>query len=239
MDKANEAVEQGKQAAGDLAQTAAGHAQDVTQEAVKQARDLVGEARSHVSSQVGDQHQNLVANLRSLSSELGSMAGSSEHSGTATELVGQARDRVESMANWLDGRSPNEILDDVRTFARRRPGTFLVGALAAGVVAGRMTRGAVAAHTEDSGSPATGTTQPTPAAASTTPEPPPVTDPYAAPASGASAAGYGMGGSYGQPGYGQPGYGQPGYGQQPPTEQGYGSTSTYGSGGTAPYEVGR
>ena len=46
------------------------------------------------------------------------------------------------MGNRLDGREPSQILDDVRAFARRRPGAFLLGALAAGVVAGRITRGA-------------------------------------------------------------------------------------------------
>ena len=34
-------------------------------------------------------------------------------------------------------------LDEVRSFARRRPGTFLLAAAAAGLVAGRLTRGAV------------------------------------------------------------------------------------------------
>lgn len=34
------------------------------------------------------------------------------------------------------------MVDQVRGFARRRPGTFLLGALALGVVAGRLGRGA-------------------------------------------------------------------------------------------------
>jgi hypothetical protein len=50
------------------------------------------------------------------------------------------------MASHLDGKEPSELLDDVRQFARRRPGTFLLGALAAGVVVGRLTRGAKAAQ---------------------------------------------------------------------------------------------
>jgi hypothetical protein len=35
------------------------------------------------------------------------------------------------------------VLEEVRSFARRRPGTFLLAAAAAGLVAGRLTRGAV------------------------------------------------------------------------------------------------
>lgn len=151
-DKAATAADQGKQAAGEVAQTAGERAQDVKQEVTRQARDLLGEARGQLTQQVADQHKNLVGNLRSLSTELGSMADNSEESGLATELVGQARDRIDSAAQWLDGKEPGDILTEVKSFARRRPGTFLVGALAAGLVAGRLTRGVVASHQDDSSS---------------------------------------------------------------------------------------
>ena len=48
---------------------------------------------------------------------------------------------------WLDNHEPSDLLDEVKRFARRRPATFLALAAAAGVVAGRVTRGAVAANT--------------------------------------------------------------------------------------------
>jgi vacuolar-type H+-ATPase subunit H len=204
-DKAAEAANEGKQAAGQVAQTAVEHAQEVKDEAVRQARDLAGEARQQVSSQVGQQHQALVSNLRSLGSELGSMTQSADgQSGVATELVSQAKDRIDGLANWLDGREPGQLLDEARDYARRRPGMFLLGALAAGVVAGRLTRGAVAAHTSDEGE-----LGGAPRASELS---------YAeAPA----ASGYSTGGQYGQ-------YGQPGYPAVPESTQGYGSTSTYG-----------
>src|SRR3954453_1858047 len=83
-DRATEAAQQGREAAGQVAQTAVEHVQEVKDEAIQQARDLVGEARSHVTQQVGDQHKNLVTNLRSLSEELGSMVQGSEQRGTAS-----------------------------------------------------------------------------------------------------------------------------------------------------------
>jgi hypothetical protein len=46
----------------------------------------------------------------------------------------------------LQNREPAELLDDVRSFARRKPGLFLLGAAAAGVLAGRLTSGVKAAH---------------------------------------------------------------------------------------------
>jgi len=153
-DKATQSAQVGKDAASDLASTAADKAQDVAQEAKYQARDLMGQARGQLRSQASDQHRNAVSNLRSLGDELDSMANSTQYSGKsglATDLVSQAAGHAHGVADWLDGRNPEELLDEVRRFARRRPGAFLLGALAAGVVAGRLTRGVVAEHT-DSGS---------------------------------------------------------------------------------------
>jgi len=148
-DKATESAQAGKEAVGDVAKTAAGQAKEVADEAKTQARDLAGEARTQLRNSAGEQHRNAVSNLRSLSEELRSMAGSSEQNGVATDLVSQAADRTHSVADWLDQRRPEDLLDEVRRFARRRPGAFLLGALAAGMVAGRLTRGAVAAHSDD------------------------------------------------------------------------------------------
>lgn len=148
-EKASGAAEAGKQGVGDVAQTATDKAKDVAQETSRQARNLVGEARSQLTEQASTQQQGLATNLRSLGDELGSMADRSDQPGVATELVAQARDRVHDVASWLEGREPADLLDEVRAFARRRPGAFLVGALLAGVVAGRLTRGVIASHTDN------------------------------------------------------------------------------------------
>jgi hypothetical protein len=55
------------------------------------------------------------------------------------------------VADWLEHREPGDLLDEVRRFARRRPGTFLVGAAVAGALVGRLTRGVVAQQQEKSG----------------------------------------------------------------------------------------
>jgi len=151
-DKAAESAQVGTQAAGEVAQSAAGHAKEVAGEAQSQARNLVGEARDQLRSHAGDQQRSAVSNLRALGDELRSMAGGSEQNGMATDLVGQAADRSLGVADWLDDRQPGDLLEELRRFARRRPGAFLAGALVAGVVAGRLTRGAVAAHTDDGSS---------------------------------------------------------------------------------------
>ena len=50
----------------------------------------------------------------------------------------------------MQAREPGYLVDQVRAYARRRPGMFLLGAAVAGVVAGRLTTGVVAAHKDSS-----------------------------------------------------------------------------------------
>lgn len=157
-ERASDAAQAAKDAGADLAQTAGEKAKDVGNEAGKQARDLLGEAREQVSQQASSQHRSLVDSMRSLGDELGAMTARTERPGIATELASQARDRVQDVADWLDKREPGELLDEVRSFAQRRPGAFLIGAALAGVVAGRLTRGAIAVHSNDSDAIAAATT---------------------------------------------------------------------------------
>jgi hypothetical protein len=241
-DNAAGVAEVAKGGGAGVAQTASEQAKEVAQETGRQARDLVGEAREQVRQQAGAQHRSLVTSLRSLGEELGGMTAGSQQSGIAGEAAGQLRDRVQGAADWLEGREPGELIEELRRFARRRPGAFLVGAVAAGVVAGRLTRGVVAVHTDDTddtdatprsgfGSQRGPVTQPALAPSS---QYPPVGEyagqfsGYAAP-TGNGEAGYGT-----QPGYGEAGYGtQPGYGTQAGggTQPGYG---TQAGGGTQP-----
>lgn len=122
-----------------LAATAQDQAQQVAGEATQQVRRLADEARGQVEDQSRQQRDRLVQTLRQASDELHQM--STQGSGVASQLTGEIADRAQQVAQRLDGREPGEILDDVRDFARRKPGTFLLGALAAGVVVGRLARG--------------------------------------------------------------------------------------------------
>jgi hypothetical protein len=132
------AAQESRRVAG-VAQQEAGN---VAAEAKDQVSNLLEQAKSQVSEQGGVQRDRLVQTLTTLSDDLDHMAEQSDRSGMATDLARQAAGRVRDLSNRLDGREPSQILDDVRAFARRRPGAFLMGALAAGMVAGRLTRGA-------------------------------------------------------------------------------------------------
>jgi hypothetical protein len=150
---AGTAAEEGK----NVASTAKEEAVNVAGEAKTQARNLLSDASEELTSQSRAQQQRLAETVRTFGSDMESM--SSGQSGLASDVAQQVAERARAVASHLE-REPRALLGDVRDFARRRPGTFLLGALAAGVVAGRLTRAAQAAQT-DSGSPtsaATGTT---------------------------------------------------------------------------------
>lgn len=153
-DEAKDVGRQGADAAKGVAQTAGSEAKNVAHEAGTQAKNLVGEVGSNLKSQASTQQQRVTEGLRSLSDELRSMANNSE-GGTAQQLVQQVSDRTGSAASWLEGRDPGSLLDEVTGFARRRPGTFLLVAAGAGLLAGRLARG-LQGGSETSGSTSTG-----------------------------------------------------------------------------------
>jgi hypothetical protein len=124
-----------------VASVAKEQASQVAAETRDQARNVLGQARIELTQQASDQQERVVGGLRSLGTELGSMAERSEQPGVATDLARQASSKVHEVAEWLEGRDPSSLLDEMRTFARQRPGTFLALALGAGVAVGRVTRG--------------------------------------------------------------------------------------------------
>ncbi len=138
------------QAGGQVASTATEQAKEVAAETQRQAKDLLDQGRTQVKEQVVSQQQKAGQSLSSLAQELRGLADgtSSGAPGPARDLLQQASSSVENFASMLQNREPAQLLDDVRGFARRKPGLFLLGAAAAGVLAGRLTSGVKAAHSE-------------------------------------------------------------------------------------------
>ncbi len=136
--------------AGDqVAETVAEKAQDVATETRRQARNLLGEARGQLLEQARTGQQRAVDGLGSLAGELREMADRGAQHGPASTLAQEAAQRADKVASWLQRREPADFLEEVRSFARRRPGAFLIGAALAGVLAGRFARGAVGAQSAD------------------------------------------------------------------------------------------
>ncbi|RJK97545.1 hypothetical protein [Vallicoccus soli] len=140
------------QAASQVADTSKQQVAEVAQEAKAQARDLAGELKTQVTSQAGAQRDRAVTSLHSLSDELEQMArGEGSGEGTLAEVARQAAERLRTVASRIEGREPADLLDDLRSYAARRPMAFLAGAAVAGLVAGRITRGAKDAHSSSGG----------------------------------------------------------------------------------------
>ena len=196
-------------AGGNVAHTTKEQAGNVVGEAKQQARDLVGEARTQARTQAGAQKGRAVETLRTLGGELDEMAQQGGQSGIATEVARQVAQRTHALADHLDRHEPADLLEQVRSYARRRPVAFLAGAAVAGILAGRLTRN-LASSDDDAPRGLTGGTTPA------LPAVEPVTDFTPAYSEGA------------------PGYG---YGQQAPVDTGYAGTgyeSTPGTGYAAP-----
>lgn len=133
----------GTGATGGLRQTAANEAQGVKEEVGTQARRLIDQVGTEVNGQAAEQQKRAASGLHGVSSQLRKMADNSGEQGMAVDLVSQAASRVDGAASWLDDRDPGALLEEVKSFARRRPGLFIAVAVGAGVVAGRLTRAMV------------------------------------------------------------------------------------------------
>jgi hypothetical protein len=142
------------QAGSQVASTAADQAKVVAAESQLQAKDLLDQGRAQLKDQAITQQQKAAQGLTSLADELRGLANgtSTGAPGPARDLLQQGAGMVESFASKLQNREPAELLDEIRSFARRKPGMFLLGAAAAGIVAGRLTRGVQAAHSDSSAS---------------------------------------------------------------------------------------
>jgi len=144
-DLGRSATDAGRQVAG----TAKTEASRVASEATDQLRSLWGETQSQLKEQASAQQERAASGLHSLSGELDGMASSSEGNGMAHNLVRDVAARAEKTASWLEQRDPGSLLEEVRGFARRRPGTFIALAAVAGIAAGRLTRSLASADDSD------------------------------------------------------------------------------------------
>ncbi|WP_329474687.1 hypothetical protein OG558_21330 [Kribbella sp. NBC_01510] len=150
-DEAGQLKETSADAARQVAGTVKDKASNVTSDVREQTRRLAHQTRNELVGQASQQKDRATNGLRSVSDELRGMA---EHgqSGLGAQLARHGAGFADQAADFLQQHEPGDLLDEVRGFARRKPGTFLLVAAAAGVVAGRLTRALAAGGTNASGS---------------------------------------------------------------------------------------
>ena len=160
-ERATDAVGEVDQAAKHVAGVAGDEARDVVHEAKDAARGFFAETKTQLTEQASHQQRRVAQALRATGDEFSRMANGSQDSGMAGALVSRLGEHASSVGAWLDAREPADIMREVRGFARRHTGAFIVGALAVGLVAGRLVRATVAASNgSGSGSGSMGRTSP-------------------------------------------------------------------------------
>jgi gas vesicle protein len=155
------AGEQGKEVAqhagseaSRVADTAKDQARQVKDEAAAQARGLVDQAKTELRDQGRSQADQAAKAIHRVGDQADALAaGRVDEAGAVADYARQAGERVHEVANRIDERGVDGLLDDVQNFARRKPGAFLLGCAAAGFVAGRLIRGGAATSADNGGSP--------------------------------------------------------------------------------------
>ena len=152
-DEARNVGQTAAQAGSQVASTAADQAKEVAHQTKRQAQDLLQQGRQQLRQQTVSQQHKAAEGLQGLAQQLrGMVDGNAPAPGPARDLISQATGYVEQFADQLQNREPADLVEDVRSFARRKPGVFLLGAALAGVLAGRLTSGVKAAHSDGSSS---------------------------------------------------------------------------------------
>jgi vacuolar-type H+-ATPase subunit H len=159
-DRAQQVKEEGRQVAGTAAEqarnvagTAREEAGNVAQEAKAQARNLTSEARSAIKEQAQSQTQRAAGAVHGLADSFQALTeGRTQDAGPIGEYAEQASAQVRRFAERIDQRGFDGLVQDVQSFARRQPTTFLIGAAVAGFAVGRMVRGARDAGSDSGGS---------------------------------------------------------------------------------------
>jgi hypothetical protein len=122
---------QAKQMLGQAGQALKSEAQTFASAAQEKARAEALKQQETATKTLGD-----FANaIRRAGDEL-----SNANQSPAARLIGQAADGLENLTRSLEGKQPEDLLNDVRGFARSHPLAFISGAVLVGVALGRFVR---------------------------------------------------------------------------------------------------
>lgn len=146
---AKQATGSAKQAAGEVTDTVKEQGRQVAGEVKGQVRSVASDVRQSVTGQVRTGHGKLAESVRKFADEFGNLSGAESTSPVVGQVVSRVSETGRRAADYLDDRGPEGLLDDVQNFARRKPGTFLLAAAAAGFVIGRLGRSTVAAARDE------------------------------------------------------------------------------------------
>ena len=123
-------------------------ASEVLAEVLEEGRSLLDTTKSELEEQIQAQTTRLAEGLGKLGSEIQLHAGGRSYAEQAATKLTDAADALFGVADDVGERGVEGLVEDLGSFARRRPGVFLVGAGIVGFGVGRVVRGAAAADEE-------------------------------------------------------------------------------------------
>jgi hypothetical protein len=120
-----------------------------------EADHVVSELRTKAHEEANEQTHRAAGALRGVAQQLESMAEETSEQGKVVELARQGAGQIERLAEHLDREGMDGVVNDIKGFARRRPGVFLAAGFGLGMALGRLLRSSDmsqirAASTEDS-----------------------------------------------------------------------------------------
>ncbi len=128
-DQASSLVESSKQQGAEVARDAKQHAQE-----------LMSQTRGELRSQAQDQMRSLAQTVQAIAGQLDDLANGRPQQGMVLDVTNQIASTAHRMGDHLEQGGMDAMMNDVKQFARRRPGAFLAASLIGGVVAGRVLR---------------------------------------------------------------------------------------------------
>ncbi|QIN79691.1 hypothetical protein GBA65_15430 [Rubrobacter marinus] len=114
--------------------------QQIAAQARQQASKLASQGGEQVKGQLANQKHNAAQRIAPVQTALRETAHQLRNQGQApsAEYVDRATDQVERFSDYLRETDVDEMIGEVRGFARRRPGLFLGGAATLGFLASRF-----------------------------------------------------------------------------------------------------
>ena len=140
-DESRQVVRAAADDARQLAAAAREQASSVAQEVAAQGRSLVAEARALLEDQAQIEAERLAAALRTFASKAESLAkAASAGPDPLADFIFRTAESFDRLADEVETRGPEGLLEELRDTARRHPGAFLAGAAVAGFGIGRILR---------------------------------------------------------------------------------------------------
>jgi len=140
-DQASNVASTAAQSGRQVGNEAANQASEVMRQTKEQVHSLMNDTKQEIRTQAQQRGEQAAKSLHTFSDQLASLAeGRVDAAGPLPDYIRDAEGRVRDLATRLQTRGPDGVVADLGDFARRRPGTFLLGAAAAGFLIGRVVR---------------------------------------------------------------------------------------------------